>query len=49
MSASSSRSKVPPAYASRLFAAQEAGAAEAELQQIAAEAFQEAYFQDSGR
>ncbi|MET9323454.1 XRE family transcriptional regulator [Streptomyces sp. NPDC003038] len=41
--------RVPPRYAGRLFAAQDAGASEAELQQIAAEALQEVYFKDSGR
>lgn len=40
---------VPPEYADRLFAAQQAGAPETELQRIAAEALQEAYFKDSGR
>ncbi|MEV7525847.1 hypothetical protein [Streptomyces sp. NPDC091371] len=40
---------VPPEYAGRLFAAQEAGETEAELQRIAPEALQEAYFKDSGR
>ncbi|MBT2468366.1 XRE family transcriptional regulator [Streptomyces sp. ISL-66] len=40
---------VPPEYAGRLFAAPNAGASEAKLQQIAAEALQEAYFKDSGR
>ncbi|MEV6735226.1 XRE family transcriptional regulator [Streptomyces sp. NPDC051364] len=40
---------VPPLYAGRLFAAQEAGATEADLRQITAEALQESYFKDSGR
>ncbi|MFD8780481.1 telomere-protecting terminal protein Tpg [Streptomyces sp. NPDC056728] len=40
---------LPPAYAARLFDAQEAGASERELQEIAAEALKEVYFQDSGR
>ncbi|MEU7556335.1 XRE family transcriptional regulator [Streptomyces sp. NPDC044571] len=39
---------LPPQYASRLFAAQEAGAPEAELRAIAAEGLQEIYFKDSG-
>ncbi|MFD9412740.1 telomere-protecting terminal protein Tpg [Streptomyces sp. NPDC059989] len=39
---------LPPEYAARLFAAQEAGAAEPQLQQIAAEALQEIYFKDNG-
>lgn len=38
---------LPPEYAGRLFAAQEA-AAEAQLRQIAAEALQEIYFKDNG-
>ncbi|MGW1641564.1 telomere-protecting terminal protein Tpg [Streptomyces lavendulae] len=40
---------VPPEYAGRLLAAQEGGEPETELQRIAAEALQEAYFKDSGR
>ncbi|MEU0659421.1 telomere-protecting terminal protein Tpg [Streptomyces lavendulocolor] len=40
---------LPPQYAARLFQAQEAGASDAQLQQIAAEALKEVYFQDSGR
>ncbi|MEK0099328.1 XRE family transcriptional regulator [Streptomyces sp. A475] len=40
---------LPPVYAARLFEAQEAGAGEARLQEIAAEALKEAYFQDGGR
>ncbi|MFE4693313.1 telomere-protecting terminal protein Tpg [Streptomyces sp. NPDC056749] len=40
---------LPPQYASRLFEAQEAGAGDARLQQIAAEALKEVYFQDGGR
>ncbi|MGW7674571.1 telomere-protecting terminal protein Tpg, partial [Streptomyces sp. NPDC054775] len=40
---------LPPQYAARLFDAQEAGASDARLQQIAAEALKEVYFQDSGR
>ncbi len=39
---------LPPEYAARLFAAQEAGAAEPRLRQIAAEALQEIYFKDNG-
>ncbi|MFE6848200.1 telomere-protecting terminal protein Tpg [Streptomyces sp. NPDC057686] len=39
---------LPPEYAARLFSAQAAGAAEARLQQIAAEALQEMYFKDNG-
>lgn len=39
---------LPPEYAARLFSAQEAGAAESRLQQIAAEALQEIYFKDNG-
>lgn len=37
-----------PEYASRLFAAQDAGAAESQLRQIAAEGLQEIYFKDNG-
>jgi hypothetical protein len=40
---------LPPAYAARLFDAQEAGATDARLQEIAAEALKEVYFQDGGR
>ncbi|MGX1855784.1 telomere-protecting terminal protein Tpg, partial [Streptomyces sp. NPDC055299] len=40
---------LPPAYAARLFDAQAAGAAEQELQNIAAEGLQEIYFKDRGR
>ncbi|MFB8406314.1 telomere-protecting terminal protein Tpg [Streptomyces sp. NPDC055912] len=40
---------LPPLYASRLFDAQDAGASDAHLQQIAAEALKEVYFQDGGR
>ncbi|RSS56065.1 XRE family transcriptional regulator [Streptomyces sp. WAC06614] len=39
---------LPPEYASRLFAAQEAGATEAQLRAIAAEGLQEMYFKDNG-
>ncbi|MFE2246666.1 telomere-protecting terminal protein Tpg [Streptomyces lavendulae] len=39
---------LPPEFAGRLLAAQDAGATEAELQQIAAEGLQEVYFKDSG-
>ncbi|MFD4247677.1 telomere-protecting terminal protein Tpg [Streptomyces sp. NPDC058525] len=39
---------LPPEYAARLFAAQESGAAEARLREIAAEALQEIYFKDNG-
>ncbi|WP_030209589.1 hypothetical protein [Streptomyces sp. NRRL S-87] len=39
---------LPPEYAGRLFAAQEAGAAEDALQRIAAEGLQELYFKDQG-
>ncbi|GLV88014.1 hypothetical protein Slala03_77030 [Streptomyces lavendulae subsp. lavendulae] len=39
---------LPPEFAGRLLAAQDAGAAEAELQRIAAEGLQEVYFKDSG-
>ncbi|MCB5178598.1 telomere-protecting terminal protein Tpg [Streptomyces antimicrobicus] len=39
---------LPPQYASRLFAAQEAGATESQLRAIAAEGLQEMYFKDSG-
>ncbi|GHF94950.1 telomere-protecting terminal protein Tpg [Streptomyces thermodiastaticus] len=40
---------LPPRYAARLFDAQEAGAGERRLQQIAAEGLKEIYFQDDGR
>ncbi|MER6540471.1 XRE family transcriptional regulator [Streptomyces sp900105755] len=40
---------LPPRYAARLFNAQEQGATEQQLQQIAAEALKETYFQDNGR
>ncbi|MGW3521709.1 telomere-protecting terminal protein Tpg [Streptomyces hydrogenans] len=40
---------LPPQYAARLFDAQDAGASDAELQEIAAEALKEVYFQDNGR
>lgn len=40
---------LPPLYAARLFDAQEAGAGDARLQEIAAEALKEVYFQDGGR
>ncbi|MGW2892791.1 telomere-protecting terminal protein Tpg [Streptomyces griseoruber] len=40
---------LPPRYAARLFAAQEQGATDQQLQQIAAEALKEVYFQDNGR
>ncbi|MFJ7969558.1 telomere-protecting terminal protein Tpg [Streptomyces sp. NPDC096324] len=40
---------LPPQYAARLFDAQQAGASERELQEIAAEALREVYFQDGGR
>ncbi|KDN73527.1 terminal protein TpgA2 [Streptomyces olindensis] len=40
---------LPPQYAARLFDAQQAGAAEQQLQQIAAEGLKEMYFQDGGR
>ncbi|MER6778599.1 MULTISPECIES: telomere-protecting terminal protein Tpg [unclassified Streptomyces] len=39
---------LPPEYAGRLFAAQEAGAGEARLRAIAAEGLQEIYFKDNG-
>ncbi|MEV7526592.1 XRE family transcriptional regulator [Streptomyces sp. NPDC091371] len=39
---------LPPEYAARLFAAQDAGAAESQLRQIAAEGLQEIYFKDNG-
>ncbi|GGY35376.1 telomere-protecting terminal protein Tpg [Streptomyces djakartensis] len=40
---------LPPQYAARLFDAQQAGAADQQLRDIAAEALKEVYFQDSGR
>ncbi|MDX3853205.1 telomere-protecting terminal protein Tpg [Streptomyces sp. AK02-01A] len=40
---------LPPVYAARLFDARTAGAAERELQRIAAEGLQEQYFKDRGR
>lgn len=40
---------LPPRYAARLFEAQEAGASDQELQEIAADALREVYFQDGGR
>jgi hypothetical protein len=40
---------LPPRYAARLFDAQQAGATEQQLQQIAAEGLKTVYFQDSGR
>ncbi|MFI9588324.1 telomere-protecting terminal protein Tpg [Streptomyces sp. NPDC052236] len=40
---------LPPRYAARLFDAQEAGATDQQLQEIAAEALKEVYFQDGGR
>lgn len=40
---------LPPHHAARLFSAQEQGATEQQLQQIAAEALKEVYFQDGGR
>ncbi|TXS40061.1 telomere-protecting terminal protein Tpg [Streptomyces sp. OR43] len=40
---------LPPQYAARLFDAQEAGTTDQQLQEIAAEALKEIYFQDSGR
>ncbi|MEU3787719.1 XRE family transcriptional regulator [Streptomyces sp900129855] len=40
---------LPPQYAARLFEAQEAGATDQHLQEIAAEALKEVYFQDNGR
>ncbi|MET7852281.1 XRE family transcriptional regulator [Streptomyces avermitilis] len=39
---------LPPQYAARLFNAQEAGASDGRLQEIAAEALKEVYFQDGG-
>lgn len=40
---------LPPQYAARLFEAQEQGATEQRLQELAAEALKEVYFQDGGR
>lgn len=40
---------LPPPYAGRLFEAQQAGADDARLRAIAAEALKEVYFQDRGR
>ncbi|MFI0091851.1 telomere-protecting terminal protein Tpg [Streptomyces bobili] len=40
---------LPPRYAARLFDAQESGATDQELKEIAAEALKEVYFQDGGR
>ncbi|OKK03857.1 terminal protein TpgA2 [Streptomyces sp. CB03234] len=40
---------LPPQYAARLFEAQEAGASDQRLQEIAAEGLKEVYFQDGGR
>ncbi|MEV4871350.1 telomere-protecting terminal protein Tpg [Streptomyces syringium] len=40
---------LPPQYAARLFDAQERGASDEELQEIAAKALKEVYFQDRGR
>ncbi|MGA5284844.1 telomere-protecting terminal protein Tpg [Streptomyces griseoincarnatus] len=40
---------LPPQYAARLFEAQEAGATDQQLQQIAAEGLKEVYFQDGCR
>ncbi|PSM39092.1 DNA-binding protein [Streptomyces dioscori] len=40
---------LPAQYAARLFDAQETGATDQELQEIAAEALKEVYFQDGGR
>ena len=40
---------LPPQYAARLFDAQEQGASDQQLRQIAAEALKEVYFQDGGR
>ncbi|MFD3826790.1 telomere-protecting terminal protein Tpg, partial [Streptomyces sp. NPDC058625] len=39
---------LPPRYAARLFEAQEAGVTEQQLQELAAEALKEVYFQDNG-
>ncbi|MEU9157929.1 XRE family transcriptional regulator [Streptomyces sp. NPDC048417] len=40
---------LPPQYAARLFEAQEQGATDQRLQEIAAEGLKEVYFQDNGR
>ncbi|MFE2117886.1 telomere-protecting terminal protein Tpg [Streptomyces microflavus] len=40
---------LPPVHAARLFDAQDQGAGDARLQEIAAEALKEVYFQDGGR
>lgn len=40
---------LPPQYAARLFDAQQAGASDQQLQQIAAEGIKDVYFQDRGR
>jgi hypothetical protein len=40
---------LPPQYAARLFDAQQSGASDQRLQEIAAEGLREVYFQDSGR
>ncbi|MFF9221673.1 telomere-protecting terminal protein Tpg [Streptomyces viridosporus] len=40
---------LPPQHAARLFDAQQAGAGDARLREIAAEALREVYFQDGGR
>ncbi|MFM9632855.1 telomere-protecting terminal protein Tpg [Streptomyces galilaeus] len=40
---------LPPQHAARLFDAQEAGATDQQLREIAAEALKEVYFQDGGR
>ncbi|MGY0071989.1 telomere-protecting terminal protein Tpg (plasmid) [Streptomyces sp. QTS137] len=40
---------LPPQYAARLFEAQQAGASDQQLREIAAEGLKEVYFQDSGR
>ncbi|MGW5531771.1 telomere-protecting terminal protein Tpg [Streptomyces xanthochromogenes] len=40
---------LPPHFAARLFDAQEHGASEARLQEIAADGLKEVYFQDGGR
>ncbi|MER5717446.1 XRE family transcriptional regulator [Streptomyces sp. NPDC002132] len=40
---------LPPQFAARLFDAQQAGAGDQQLQQIAAEGLREIYFQDGGR
>ncbi|MFB7678363.1 XRE family transcriptional regulator [Kitasatospora purpeofusca] len=40
---------LPPAYAERLFAAQDQGASDQQMREIMAEGFQEIYFKDGGR